>query len=124
MKPGADVPHQQQRRDLDKLRERDLLEPGSGAGAGGCVRLSVQYAPRLAGKTRAERREVLGCWAEEVGRALARHGGEVVPDSLSIAGQTVEAVVPAEEYPRVEAELAGRGERADLVVPRRAISGG
>jgi hypothetical protein len=123
MSPGADVPHQQQRRDLDKLRERGLLEAGNGAGAG-CVRLSVQYAQRLAGKTRAERREVLGCWAEEVGRTLARHGGEVVPDSLSIAGQTVEAVVPVEEYPRVEAELAGRGERADLVVPRRAALGG
>ncbi len=118
MSPGADVQHQR-RRDLEKLRERGLLEP-DGAGAG-CVRLSVQYAQRLAGKTRAERREVLGCWAEEVGRTLARHGGEVVPDSLSIAGQTVEAVVPVEEYPRVEAELAGRGERADLVVPRRVV---
>jgi hypothetical protein len=112
-----------QRRDLDKLRERGLLEPGPANGAA-CVRLSVQYAPRLAGKTRAERRELLGCWAKEVGRTLARHGGEVVPDSLSIAGQTVEAVVPLEEYPSVEAELAGRGERADLVVPRRAVAGG
>lgn len=113
----------QQRRELDKLRERGLLEAGGSAG-GECVRLSVQYAQRLAGKTRAERREVLTCWAEQVGRALARHGGEVVPNSLSVVGQTVEAVVPVGEYPRVEAELAGRGERTDLVVPRRVIAGG
>ena len=109
-------------RDLQKLRDRGLLESSSSGAE--CVRLSVQYTPRLAEKTREERRQVLSCWADRLREALAPHGAEIVPDSLSLTAQTLEAKVPVEEYPDVESKLADAGGRVDMVVPRQVVSAG
>jgi hypothetical protein len=107
------------RRDIEKLRRLDLTEStSSGAEA---VRLTAQYRQPLAGQSREQRRAVLQTWQDELAQTLARHGGEIVPGSLSLAGQTVEAIVPVEKVSSAEAELAAENVRIDLVTPRQVI---
>jgi len=75
----------------------------------------------LIAQSRQERKAILEDWQNSIGQALARHGGEIVPGSLSIAGQTIEAIVPIANLPSAEAELAQENVRVDLVTSRQVV---
>ena len=60
-------------------------------------------------------------WERELGEKLSAHGGEVVPHSLSVAGQTVEAIVPIDSLPSVAAEMESGDVRLDVVAPRQVL---
>jgi hypothetical protein len=104
--------------DLDKLRRLGLT--GKTASGQETVRVTAQHRKSLLGQSREQRRAILEGWQQEIGRMLAPHGGEIVPNSLSVAGQTVEAVVPVEKLDKIEHDLTKGDVRLDLIVPRQA----
>ncbi|MGH8483880.1 MAG: hypothetical protein ACRESP_05715, partial [Pseudomonas sp.] len=57
----------------------------------------------------------------EIGQQLATHGAELIQGSLSVAGQTVEAVVPIGELTSVVAEMADADVRIDIVTPHQVL---
>jgi hypothetical protein len=106
-----------ERPDLDKLRRLGLTEKTpSGEEA---VRVTAQHRKPLIDHSRQERRDILETWQEEIGQTLARYGGEIVPDSLSVLGQTVEAIVPVEKLATIETDLTKGDVRIDVIVPRQ-----
>lgn len=107
------------RQELDKLRRLGLTETTT-LGAKG-VRISAQHQRSLPATTRPDRRKTLQAWAEGLNARVAGYGGEVVPGSLSIAGQTVEAIVPIDSIEVIEHDLAKEDIRIDLVVPRQVV---
>lgn len=109
------------RRELDRLRRLGLTEKTSSGAEG--VRISAQHQRTIAGETRPDRRKALQTWADDLNEKVAHHGGEVVPDSLSVAGQTVEAIVPIDTFEAVQSDLTNEGVRIDLVVPRQVVPG-
>lgn len=108
-------------RELDKLRRLGLTEKTSSGAEG--VRISAQHQRSLAGETRLDRRRTLQTWADDLNEKVAHHGGEIVPGSLSVAGQTVEAVVPVDTFEAIQSGLTKEGVRVDLVVPRQVVPG-
>ena len=106
-------------RAIEKLRPRsETASTSSGAEA---VRITAQCRRPLIAQSRQERKAILEDWQNSIGQALARHGGEIVPGSLSIAGQTIEAIVPIANLPSAEAELAQENVRVDLVTSRQVV---
>ncbi|NLD69777.1 MAG: hypothetical protein GX644_13315 [Limnobacter sp.] len=104
--------------EIEKLRRLGLVERlPDGAEA---VRLTVQCRRPVAGQSRERWRDALLDWQRDIGRRLADHGGCLVQDSLSVSGQTVEAIVPVDELPAVCNAMAGCDARVDLLMPRRA----
>jgi hypothetical protein len=82
--------------------------------------VSVQWRGRPdADVNRAGRRQLL---AANLHRALDDDSSiDVLWDTLSPSGQTVEALVDATEFDRIVAELQSRGLRVDEVVDRQAV---
>ena len=104
--------------EIEKMRRLGLVErTPDGAEA---VRLTVQCRSSAAGQSRENWRETLLDWQRDIGRRLADHGASLVHGSLSVSGQTVEAIVPLDELPAVCEVMAGCGARVDLLLPRRA----
>lgn len=105
--------------EIEKLRRLGLTELTS-AGLE-AVRVTAQNRRRIGGKSRESLRTMLQAWETELDHKLMRHGGEVVVGSLSIAGQTVEAVVPIVELDSVSEEMIEADVRLDLVLPRKFL---
>ena len=105
--------------EIEKMRRLGLTERS--ADGVETVRISIQCRQTAAGHTRDSWCGVLQAWEREVDRTLAPHGGRVVRDSLSVSGQTVEAVVPVAELPAVFEEMGQRDARVDLMRERRVI---
>ena len=82
--------------------------------------VSVQWRGRaITGDSRPHRREVL---AENLRRLLADEPFvDVWWETLSLAAQTVEAVVDTAEFDRVVADLQERGLRVDQVQDRQIV---
>lgn len=108
------------RKDIDRIRQLGLIEHTSAGRE--AVRMTVQCRRSSAGHSRESWRSVLREWELEVARVLSGHGGEVVPGTLSVAGQTIEAVVPVDEVDAVLHEAVSSDVRFDLVVPRRVAT--
>ena len=104
--------------EIEKMRRLGLVErTPDGVEA---VRLTVQCRWSAAGHSRQSWRETLLDWQQDIGRRLADHGACLVQDSLSVSGQTVEAIVPVDELPAVCETMDDCGARVDLLVPRQA----
>lgn len=104
---------------LNKLRDLGLMKK-TAAGAES-VRVSAQWRHAPEGQPPAERRQALETWSRGIAEKLARHGGEVIPDSMSVAGLTVEAMVPVDAFDEIEAEIGADGVRLDVIMPRQLI---
>lgn len=108
------------RKEIDKLRALGLTEET--AAGKEAVRVSLQLRRKLFDKTLDERRLVLQAWQQQIGASLMRRGAELVPDSLSITGQSIEAVVPVEQCTEIEADMDSGECRIDLIVPRQVVA--
>lgn len=102
---------------LRKLEGQGAIELLKGGARG--VRVSCQYRPVLGKQPRTERARVLkDCFVEL---------SQKVPDleidltTLSVSGQTVEALVPVEQFDQVERKLEEKDIRVDLVVDRKVV---
>lgn len=109
------------RNDLDKLHQRGLTEQTSRGEQG--VRLTAQCRAPLFDHSRQERRAILESWQKTLQDRLTNYRAELVPDSLSVLGQTVEVIVPLETLQSAEADIAGDGIRLDPVLPRQVTAG-
>lgn len=106
-------------RDIEKLRDRGLTVPTAGGDEG--VRITAQCRRLFGDQSRQERREALEAWEHDLERQLATHGGQIVPGSLSVAGQTIEAIVPIESLTSLKADLSASDVRVDIPVPTQVI---
>ncbi|SPO65039.1 hypothetical protein [Pseudomonas sp. JV241A] len=106
-------------REIEKLRQLGLTEHTS-AGVE-AVRVTAQCRRSAVGFTRDKWRSALLDWESEIEQQLASHGGELIQGSLSVSGQTVEAVVPIVELSSVVAEMADSDVRIDIVTPRQVV---
>lgn len=96
---------------LKKLRQLGAIEHLD-AGADG-VRVSLQYRSRLADPSRARRRDILKSEFERIAHDLITEGAKVDLDSMSVSGQTVEAVLPLDKYDHLKDELSKQDVRVD-----------
>lgn len=87
------------------------------------VDVTVQYVGTVPATTRAQRRAFLEERFEEVARQ--EHGHLTVqPDSLSVSGQTVDALVPVDDLETMERRLAGADFRIDVMEPVQVVDEG
>lgn len=108
-------------RDLDRLRSLGLTErTADGVEA---VRVSAQFQAPLFDHSRAERARILERWEDHLKEMVNRHGGFLVPGSLSMLGQSVEALLPVEAVNAVEHAAANDHTRIDVLMPYDAAAG-
>jgi hypothetical protein len=85
------------------------------------VRVSLHYKPRLEEPSRSARRDILQREFQKIASEVVPEGTEVHLESLSISGQTVEAVLPLGDYDRVVDDLEQREVRVDALVDRQIV---
>jgi len=74
--------------------------------------------------TKNQRLSVLTSWEDGLRRTIEKYGGEVVPGSLSLLGQTVEALIPVTTFETAAKELEDGEVRIDLMLPRSNLPEG
>lgn len=85
------------------------------------VRVSLQYKPRLDEPSRGARRDILHREFEKIAAECAQEGTQVDLGSLSVSGQTVEAVLPVEAYDRLVNDLEQKDVRVDDLIDRQVL---
>lgn len=105
------------RREVEKMRQRGLTRSTS-AGVE-AIHITAQFRDSLTEMSRQERRAVLEGWEQELRERLKTYGGEIIPNSLSITAQTVEALVPVDSITSTEKELVRHNMRIDFPVPHQ-----
>jgi hypothetical protein len=103
---------------LEKLRRNQSLRTMSDGREG--VAVTVQYVGDPPRATRGERRN----WLQDLFAQLSDRLGsglEITPDSLSLSGQTVEAVVPVAELDALSDRLSGEQFRLDVSQSRQVV---
>lgn len=104
--------------DLDTLRQRGLIVSDAEGTEG--ILISVQCLKLLPQDTsRAEWRESLECWCQEVAEVLGQHGARLFPETLSTSAQTVEAFVPVDRLEETIHCEQMNEVRVDLIVSHR-----
>ena len=99
--------------DRRRLAARGLVVPdSSGRDA---VRVYLQYMPDIGGASRTERRTALRDRFDSLAGNRAGDEVELDPKSLSVSGQTIEALVPVDRFDEVASELAGDDVNVALV---------
>ncbi|KAB1068595.1 hypothetical protein [Methylobacterium planeticum] len=105
--------------DLEKLRRLGLVRrTADGAEA---VKVTAQYRGAPVSRDRQAWKAEMEAWQKGLDGKLAKHGAEIVPNSLSLSAQTVEAVVPTMQLDAITNELKGEDVRVDIVVPRQVL---
>lgn len=104
---------------LDKLTKLGAIEQLPTGVPG--VRVSLQYEPRLSLQSRDARRDLLRHEFERIAHALGAQGAKLDLDSVSVSGQTVEAIFPLDNYDRISQELSNQQIRVDLLIDRQIV---
>lgn len=99
-----------------KLEQLELIETLPTGDAG--VRVTLQYQPRLSQKRRSDRKAFLDQQFNKIANHLQGAGCQVELNTLTVSSQTVEAVIPIEQYDAIEAEMNDENVRLDVVVDR------
>lgn len=102
---------------LEKLRRGGAVVPMQ---SGEAVRVTLQV-PDIPSVPRNERRELLLRLFQELQDELAGDGVVVDTASMSVSGQTAEALIPLGTYDHVLAAAAGRDVRVDPLVERHVL---
>jgi len=85
------------------------------------VRVSLQYKPRLEEPSRSVRRDILHREFQKIASEGVPEGSSVDLESLSVSGQTVEAVLPVQHYDRLVNDLEQREVRVDTIFDRQIV---
>lgn len=101
---------------LDRMGALSCLGTGKKA-----VRVTMQYQPALDVKSRDLRRRALYEEFERVRDNIESKGAEVDLESLSVSGQTVEALLPLDRCDEIEENLRHCNVRVDLLVDRKIV---
>src|SRR5438128_905743 len=99
---------------LDRvIKQGDIERLHTGATG---VRVSLQYEPKLATPSFPDRKMELKREFERIAQTLNEKGAEVDLNSISVSGQTVEAVLPVDQLDEIESDLSDKSVRVDLLV--------
>ena len=104
---------------LERLRSRGLVERGRSGEE--CVRVSIHRPGGPAPVSRESLAAEMAGWVEALRPQLGKVGGHLIPDTLSVAGQLVEAFIPVDSLEDAEDRLAEAGLRVDLVERRKIV---
>ncbi len=104
---------------LEKLRRAHAVRRLPDGREG--VSVTIQYRGEMPAVPRTARREWLEHEIARVVRSVECEGAVVVPESVSVSGQTMEAIVPAGELENLESRLAAANCRMDVNVRRQVI---
>lgn len=77
---------------IQSLRDRGLISTNEAGDE--VLTISMQAKRSLAGKSYSQRKSELAQWEHSVRAAVERYEGRLLPGTLSVAAQTVEASVP------------------------------
>lgn len=98
---------------MSSLAKSGLVVPdSSGKDA---VRVYLQYLPSVSGKSAAARGKALRDRFERVARRHEAMGVQLDPESMSVSGQMIEALLPLEHYEQARHELEDEKVRVDIV---------
>jgi hypothetical protein len=104
---------------IEKMRRLGLTEQN--ASGAETLRLSAQLKAPLFNRDRQQRQDLLDKWQNQLQQKLEKHGGEVIPNSLSLTGQTVDIRVPVESLEAAEQEMSSEDTRLDPILPRQVV---
>ena len=104
---------------IRKLRDLGALSRTSTGEEG--VRVSLHYKPRLDEPSRSARREILQSAFGKVASEVHSRGLECDLGSLSVSGQTVEAVLPVRDYESLVDELERKDIRVDALLDQQIV---
>ena len=104
---------------LDKLYKIGAVERLPDGQDG--VRVSLQYRGPMTNPSRSHRRDLLKQTFEDIARSIASEGAEVDLDSVSVSGQTVEAILPVAKYDDIESKLLEQNILVDLNIDRQVL---
>lgn len=104
---------------IRKLRDLGALSRTSKGEEG--VRVSLQYKPRLEEPSRSARREILQRAFRKVASEVLARGLECDLKSLSVSGQTVQAVLPVRDYESLVDELEQKDIRVDALLDQQIV---
>ena len=102
---------------LEKLANLDAFEKLERGIRG--VRVSLQTQGPLPAGTRAERRARLHEKFSQLAETLK--GARVELDTVSVSAQTVEAVLPVDQYDDLKQSLESEGIRVDPVIDQKIV---
>ncbi|QLH38122.1 MAG: hypothetical protein HWD60_02880 [Defluviicoccus sp.] len=108
------------RSDLKKLRRLGLIKRMSDGTE--AVKITAQYRGAPASSDRLAWKAEIEAWQDSLSDKLTKVGAEIVPNSLSLSAQTVEAVVPTLRLDEIVKHLQDEDVRVDLVVPRQVVN--
>ena len=104
---------------LDKLYKLGAVERLPTGEDG--VRVSLQYQSKFTEPSRSHRRNALQTTFENISKAIHSEGAQIDMKSLSVSGQTVEAVLPIDKYDNIAAKLNEQDVRVDLLTDKQVI---
>ena len=85
------------------------------------VRVSLMWKTTLPATSRSARRNILQQKFAEVANDIRSDGAEVDLGSLSISGQTVEAIFPVDNYDYITDKLKKQDIRVDLLTSEQVL---
>ncbi len=106
---------------LEKLRRLGLVRTMDDGSEG--VAVTAQYRGAPTSSDRSAWKAEMEAWQQDLGGTLAKHGAKLVPNSMSLSAQTVEALVPTANLDQIADELRSDDVRVDLVIPREGVGG-
>lgn len=104
---------------IKKLEKLNALTD-LGAGRKG-VRVSLQFQGQLSERSREKRRDRLHEEFSRIARTIASQGAAVDLESLSVLGQTVEAVLPLDTVEATEKSLQSQHVRVDPLIEHDVV---
>lgn len=103
---------------LKKLYDTGAIDRLSNGQDG--VRVSLQYQSATSG-SRSSRRTLLKQAFKDIAKEIVSEGAEVDLDSISVSGQTVEAILPVDNYDNIAGKLNQQNIRVDLVQVKQVL---
>jgi hypothetical protein len=104
---------------LEKLNALDAFEE-LGDGRRG-VRVTLQVQARFSERDRKVRRALLRSEFEKAAAIIEPDGGKLDFDSISVSGQTAEAVLPVDVLDVLESKLTAEDVRIDALIDRQIL---
>lgn len=104
---------------IERLRSRGLIEPGRSGED--CLRVSLHGPGGGTPVSREALKAEMMSWTEGLRPLVEEVGGQLVPDSLSVLAQMVEALIPLDRIEDAQTRLTEAGVRVDMVETRKVV---
>ncbi len=104
---------------IQKFRRAQALQRLSDGRDG--VEVTIQFQGEVPGVARPDRRLWIEGKIASVVDRVAKHNALIKPDSVSVSGQTVEAVIPVSELETVQKALSEENCRVDITTRRQVV---